>query len=173
MSFQDFFNDYQIFKENYSGLRQQANIYRVDNVIFYINCLKEIADMQKLTFGKEISVLIMTDRLYGHAVGLNEYLQNSTDTTVYLVDTLTDAIKIVDKTKLDFLIIVGYLSNKRYYSVIQAVKETNESVSIVILATLDSLIDDECREYNIPYRFSKKRPMREFVDYLRQIKGLS
>ena len=122
----------------------------------------QIEQMEKITFGQDISILIITDRLHGCARGLADYLENSTDITV---DVIHDAAEIPKKKRFDFLIIVGYLADIRNYSVMK--KAGNAKV---IIYALDSgTIDTICRVFKISYKFDRTRRIERFVEYIRQI----
>ena len=75
---------------------------RYENIRDYENAKKQIENMSTLTFGAEINVLLLTDRLLGCSRGLQEYLQNSTDITVDLVHTRDEAQTLIDQKPIDF-----------------------------------------------------------------------
>jgi len=84
----------------------------------YENAKKQIIAMQKFTFGFEINVLILTDRLFGCAIGLQEYMQNSSDITVDLAFCFDDAKMIINRKHIDFFILVGYQTNIINYTAV-------------------------------------------------------
>jgi len=133
----------------------------------YENIRKQIPAMQKFTFGFEINVLIMTDRLLGCAKGLQEYMQNSSDITVDLVSCFNEAKMIIDHKHIDFFIIVGYQKNKCNYNAVDSVKKYNKYSTVIMYALLDSHISSCCQMYNISERYERRNPIEGFIEYMR------
>ena len=131
--------------------------------------IKEGYEMQSLSFGKSIYILLITDHLTGCAKNLQEYLNNNTDITADLVNNLDDTTKKAYLKCVDFLIIVGMLYNDENYKSIQAVKKTNSCAYVIMYASLDSVIRDICREQNIKYTYNRYHCMEDFVTYMRLI----
>lgn len=145
---------------------------RNENVRDYANAKKQIEKMQTLTFGAAINVLLMTDRLHGCAKGLQEYLRNSTDISVDLVNTLEEAQELVNQKPVDFLIIVGAMFDKKEnYAVIEAVKELNKYVTVIMYAALDSIIDKECSCNNITRKYHRYDLIDRFISYMQECYG--
>ena len=158
---------YEYFKGNWLIDCYPDEFDRKLNVCDYVNAKAQIKVMQTLTFGSEINVLLITDRMPGCANGLREYLQNSTDITVDLVNRMEDAKKIASNKRIDFLIIVGYLEKKRNYKAMQAVKNTNKHVSVIIYAGLDCVIDYECDAHGIILKYDRYKSIEGFIAYMR------
>jgi len=141
---------------------------RIEHIIDYNLAKQQIDEMQTITFGAEISVLLLTDRLYGCAKGLQEYMQNSTDITVDLADTLAGAKKLIAQKPIDFLIIVGYLKNEEMYQATQELAAANKYSTVIMYAGLDCLIDMHCRRYKIAYKYHRREPISGFISYMRE-----
>ena len=141
---------------------------RIEHIIDYNLAKQQIDEMQTITFGAEISVLLLTDRLYGCAKGLQEYMQNSTDITVDLADTLAGAKKLIAQKPIDFLIIVGYLENEEMYQATQELTAANEYSTVIMYAGLDCLIDIHCRRHGIAFKYHRREPIEGFVSYMRE-----
>ena len=137
---------------------------RYENIRDYESAEKQIRNMTTLTFGAEINVLLITDRLYGCSKGLKEYLQNSTDITVDIVYTRDDAQKVIVQKPIDLLIIVGAMfGNKSNYAIIDDVKKINKYASIVMYASLDFTINSECIENGITHKYHRREPIDGFI----------
>ncbi|MDR1669004.1 MAG: hypothetical protein LBR76_03515 [Oscillospiraceae bacterium] len=134
----------------------------------YSKARAQISSMLPITFGAEIRVLILTDRLPGCARGLYEYLSNSDDITVRMVYTLKDARKAMRFRSFDFLIIVGMLEKRKNYESIQIIRRKNPNARVIMYALLDWAIRDICAEYGIECSYSRKVPMEGFISYMRQ-----
>jgi len=134
----------------------------------YADAKKQIEAMRTITFGAKINVLLLTDRLFGCSKGLREYMQNSTDITVDLAGSFDEAQMIINQKPVDFLIIVGYLEKNYNYEVIKAVKTLNEYVSVIIYAVLDDCIAHVCSSYSITYTYHRRKPIDDFIEYMRQ-----
>jgi len=140
---------------------------RLMNELDYDLIKKQVDAMDgPLSFGSKINVLMITDRLHGCANGLKEYLLNSDDIKVDLVNTLTDATKILYKKPVDFLIIVGYLRNSRAYEVVQEFKRINKYSSVIIYARADGIINDVRVKYGITFVYDRKKPIEDFVSFM-------
>ena len=122
-----------------------------------------------ITFGYPINVLLITDRLFGCAQGLAEYLQNSMDIAVDLVHSLEDANQVIKEKPIDFLIIVGYLKNKGSYEAIQSVKRANKHSNVIMYASLDGVIFYECDKYEIALYYERFAPVDGFISFMREI----
>jgi len=135
----------------------------------YTDAKEQIAAMQTFSFGAEINVLLVTDRLFGCAKGLQEYMQNSKDIAVDLVNCFDDAKKIIDSKPIDFLIVVGYLEHKANYNTIKAVKKINKYSPVIMYAALDICISQACMDNGIRYKFHRREPISNFIEYMRQL----
>ena len=134
----------------------------------YISAKMEIEAMQTLSFGHKINVLLITDRLYGCAQGLQEYLKNSADITVDLVDTFDNAKLIIKQKPIDFLIVVGGMFDRGInYAAIHEVRKLNKYASVIMYAIIDWTIESECRCQRIEHMFSRYAPMEDFVSFMR------
>ena len=130
---------------------------------------EQIDTMHRVTFGSSINVLLVTDRLYGCALGLAEYLQNSTDITVDVVTFYEYATEIIHEKPVDFLIIVGYLQVHHTYDIVQYCRNINKYSSVVFFASVDGLIRNLQSKYEIQYSYNRRHPIDGFVAYLREL----
>jgi len=128
---------------------------------------QQIDTTQPVEFGHKIKVLLMTDRLHGCAAGLKEYLENSTDITVSLVNGLDGAAKAIRTKHIEFLIIIGYLRSKRNYEVVQYFKRVNPYSSVIIYAHTDGCINNERLTYGITFTYHRKEPVGDFISFMR------
>lgn len=140
---------------------------KIYDMFDYENIKKQILVMQKFTFGYEISVLIITDRLLGCAKGLYEYMQNSFDITVDLVYCLKEAKKIIDHKYIDFFIIVGYQKNEINYDAVNLVREYNKYASVIMYARHDAYTAYYCRKYDINEKYSRSKSINGLIEYMR------
>jgi hypothetical protein len=134
----------------------------------YEKAMRQIDAMQPVTFGSDINVLIITDRLHGCAKGLLEYLQHSTDITADYADSLAAATQIIGQKPLDLLIIVGYLTDIAFYKAKEAFEKSNVYSSCIMYARLDPPIYDVCREYGIANKYDRRKPIDGFISFMRQ-----
>jgi len=111
---------------------------------------------QQINFGSKISILLVTIQSEASMIGLKEYLENSTDITVYQASDLYNARKIIRSRPLDFMIIVGSFQYKRDYRIVEKFEYFNK-YSFVILYTgmKDSDLTVECAKYNIFHTYSR------------------
>ena len=100
---------------------------------------KQVEGMQPFTFGAVINVLLITDRLHGCAQGLKEYLQNSSDISVDVVYDVASAQQAIREKPIDFLIVVGFLKDRKKYNVIKYAEQVNKYASVIMYASLDNL----------------------------------
>lgn len=142
-----------------------AEFARRENIRDYDNAKKQIEAMQPITFGHAVNILLLTDRLHGCAKGLLEYLSNSTDITVNLVNDLEAVQRMAEQAPLDFLIIVGMLHHTETYKSIQAVKKAN-TACIIMYAVIDGIIQNICAQNGIAHMYNRYLPMEAFVSYL-------
>ena len=162
--------DFEDFCEQYRVMKNETDeIMQIVNISDYIDIRKKIETMSMITFGLKINVLIISDRLYVVAKGLQEYLLNSSDINVDLEDNLEASKQIIMLKPIDFLIIVGYLKNKENYESIQAVKKLNKHCCVVMFASLDSIIYEECATHGITYKYHRRHSLDGLIDYMRQI----
>jgi len=133
----------------------------------YTNIKKQISVMQEFAFGFEINVMIMTDRLPGIAIGLREYMQNSSDITVDLVSCLSEAKEIINNKHIDFFILAGYQKNELNYNAVELVKKYNKYSTVIIYALLDPYITYFCRKYSIKAKYDRTKPIEGFIKYMR------
>jgi len=137
------------------------------NIYDYTSAKNQIKEMQTLTFGAKVNVLLVTDRLPGCAKGLQEYLQNSTDITVDMAYTLESARDVIQKKAIDFLIIVGYLKHRTNYEIKEFFEKTNKQSTAIMYAILDDLIYEECKTHNITHKYQRMEPMNGFLSFMR------
>ena len=142
---------------------------RRENIRDYAYAKEQIKDMKPFTFGADINVLLITDRLHGCAQGLHEYFCNSADISSTLVYSLDDVIKYSRHNLFDFFIIVGMFHNDQNYESIQVVKELNKEVRIIMYAHIDNIIRELCDEHKIENSYSRIKPMNGFISYMRQL----
>ena len=159
----------EILKEFYTSLNVTPNLHtQFPDIYDYANIKKQIDIMQKIHFGTKINVLFITDRLYGCAKGLQEYMKNSDDISVDIINCYENAKQIILQKSFDFLIIVGHLSNKDNYEIIRYIAKYNEYISVIIYAADSLLIKSVCLENYIEYKYDRMEPVDGFIEYMRQ-----
>ena len=131
--------------------------------------IEQIETMDTIIFGRQINVLLISDRLAGCSAGLKEYLENSQDVTVDLVNNTDDANKVIQKKSIDFLIVVGYLINSKLYDVIQFCKANCSNPICVFYANIDSIIVDLQKRYGIEFAYPRRESADGFVSYMREL----
>jgi len=157
-------------KKSFAEKLEEYNIkseYSMD-IDDYAEAKEQIEDMQVITFGAQINVLIITDRLYGCAMGLQEYMKNSTDITVDFSNNLEVARQIINQKPVDVLIIAGYLKKKSLYDSVEAVRQLDKYASVIMYASLDDLIEHECSVHKITETYDRNEPIDGLINYMRQ-----
>ncbi len=114
-----------------------------------------------------LCVLILSDRLLDYAQRLADYLASAGIQVVALTMSKEQALMFCDE-RLDFLIIAGYLKDRKNYGVIEECRSRRLTAIAVQWAMLDALISDYCNMFKIPLRFKRTLPMDEFVLFLQQ-----
>ena len=157
-------------------MRIPNGILEFNNEMDYLLMREQIEAMQKITFGSSINALLITDRLNGCAQGLKEYLSNSSDIVVQLVNNYADAASIISAQPIDFLIVVGYLQEKDNYDAVSAVKQFNKYSNVIMYANLDEHIITHCEKYKINDFWHRPRssgkhnyPISAFVTYMSEL----
>lgn len=122
------------------SLNNDANYNRIRN---------QIDTIQPIIFGSPINVLLLTDRLWGCANGLKDYLLNSYDITVDIVSSYDSATQVILTKPIDFLVVVGYLENKNNYRTVEFFQRLNVYSSVIMYAMYDLHTIKECSKYDI------------------------
>jgi hypothetical protein len=161
--FLEHLNEFRLIQEDHDEYDRRQNIRD------YAAAKKQIEVMQPLTFGADIHVLLLTDRLHGCAKGLREYLNNSADMTVDFAHCLDKVQVIASQKRIDVLIIVGLQKDSKNYGAIQAVKKKSPSAAVIMHAFLDNVIKNICAENSIVYLYDRHDPMDGFVSYMRKV----
>jgi len=147
-------------------------IAKTENELRYSLIKKQIDTMETLTFGLSINVLLISDRLYGCAKGLKEYLQNSTDITAEYVDLVKassdDAIKLITEKPFDFLIIVGHLQDDSKYSIVKHFQSVNKYSCVAFYALYTALILNLSKTYGIDDLYDREKPLDELLASMRR-----
>ena len=117
----------------------------------YGKILGQFDTEKPLTFGSPINVLLITNRLFGCAEGLKEYLQNSTDITVNLVSNSDDAIQIILERPIEFLILVGYSKDIRTYGILKFFKRANKYSDTILYTVMEDYVFALGEEHGIDY----------------------
>lgn len=139
------------------------NIEQYEQLYDYHRAKEQIDADAPFIFGAKINVLLITDRLPGCAIGLREYLQNSTGVTVDLVYTLADAEAIINAKPLDFCVIVGYLENKENYKAVKLFRKFNRATDVFMYAGASMHISYECAKYEIRDTYDRYFPIQGLV----------
>ena len=142
---------------------------RINDQTAYEHIKNQIDTLPAPVFGRDIHVLVITDRLPECAKGLVEYLKQSSDITANLVHDLNDAEQIIRQKPADFLVIVGYLRTKANYKAASLVTEHRPHADVIMYAYPDGLIEKECSKYRIQYVYDRFAPVDGFVSFLRGI----
>ena len=140
---------------------------RQRNSLDYACVRKQTDALEPYSFGSNINVLLITDRGHGLAVGLRQYFGKSTDISVDLVYSLSEAKKVIQQKRVDFLVVVGMFENEENYKSIQMVKKAYKHIIVLMYAYIDPAIRFCCEEYGIEHLYSCLAPVEGFVEYMR------
>jgi len=144
-----------------------AEFARQLNGLDYARVQKQTDALGPYSFGSNINVLLITDRRHGLAVGLMQYFGKSTDISVDLVYSLSEAKTVLKQKNIDFLVVVGMFENEENYKSIQMVKKANKHIIVLMYAYIDPAIKFYCEEYGIEHLYSCLTPVEGFVEYMR------
>ena len=118
------------------------------------------------------NIMLIGDRLFGIAVCLAYFIGKCSNANVLgVAANYQEAMSVAGEHTVDHLIIVGYQKNDDNYRVISKLRERVNPPHVVFWALLDGLIVSECRRYEIQASFDRRKPLREFVEYLRGLKN--
>lgn len=135
----------------------------------YDNNLRSISKVMDFKTGRfddfTLTCLVVADRLFEYGVGLAYYLQTNTCATILGV---IDEYKSNDWTAqdIDFIIFCGYQKNETNYQIIWDMRKKANPPHIIMVAHLDNLIKEICRQYNIIYAYDRSRCLSDFINYL-------
>jgi len=144
--------------------------YHFDSIIHNLDFQNKINQIDKTNsykFGDEVKVLILTDRLIGCADGLKECLKCYPDITVHLIYNAIESTNI--PIIPDFIVFVGYLTNKRKYQICDYAKKINISAVSILYARIDDCSLFEKFQYKLDECFDRDLPVSQFVNFLRDI----
>jgi len=135
---------------------------------YYIQ--KQMESAQPITFGSPINVLILTDRLFPCAVGLNEYLViNGSDISVELMyNDFDGTIKYIQSKPIDLLIIAGMLSDKTLYGAAQLFRFLNKYSCDMLYIIPDESSILERIDFGISNFYDRRKPVEEFILFMRK-----
>jgi hypothetical protein len=134
----------------------------------YAAAREQINAMERFSFGAQITVLLVTNRLPGCAMGLQEYLQNSTDIAVELVETYEEARAVINAKPLDFLIFVGYQKAHDNYRAKELFERFNKYSTTVIFAVPTPVIESHSQIYKIKSVFDRRKSLARFVVFMKE-----
>lgn len=114
------------------------------------------------------NVILLSDRYYVSAIGLQYYFKKYTNLVALGVAyDLEHVLYYSENNVVDLLIIMGFQCNEKNYEAIQILRD-RDGTNIMIWALQDQLISGICRSYNILNSFNSHRPLDEFVEYIEQ-----
>lgn len=103
-----------------------------------------------ISWGRDLHILMISDRGSGRIVGLCEYLHEKTDfTSVKIVNSLKEAHKHIQLIIPDIVIFVGMQDHKENYKIIEEIKEKNINIFPAMYAANDCYVERECEKYGI------------------------
>jgi hypothetical protein len=147
--------------------KEVASISFLVDGVEHQRMLKQCSADPFIHWGKNRSVLIISDRCPGRARGLQTYLEERTELgEVTCLSSLVQARKHINHHKVDILIFAGYQKNARNYRIRELLP--NKDAYTVMYAMLDEHIEMVCLQYHIKYSFSSWKPVRAFVGYLKE-----
>lgn len=131
------------------------------------NIILKATDTSK-RFASTGNIILLSDRYYVSAIGLQYYFTKYTSLTVLgVAHDLEHALHYSENNVVDLLIIMGFQCNEKNYEAIRILRD-RDGTNIIMWALQDLLISDICRSHNILSSFSSHRPLDEFVEYIEQ-----
>lgn len=147
------------------GYKKINSTYDVENNQIQLKLILQDCAMSPC-YNIEGNVLLLSDRLYGIALGLQYFFVNHTKATVLdIADNYETALMAVQKRNIDLLIIAGYQKSRSNYKIIDYLEKRGRTRT-VMWAVLDKYIDTICYQYHINYKFERTEPLSLFADYL-------
>ena len=131
----------------------------------YRKMQKEIETDPHIQWGKNINVLIISDRCGGRAFGLYNFLMARTDLSVRIRDNAPIIREAVQYCTPDIVIFVGYQKNRENYRILKD-REHNPFLA-VMYASVDFIIRDECERYDIQHMYHCMDPTADFIRFLK------
>lgn len=118
------------------------------------------------------NVLLFSDRLKGESEILADFLKsNSNLHIVGIYDDFESAKEKVELEKLDFIVIVGYLSKEKNYEIVDYTRRCNHDIRTIHYALLDTILSLHDTKYRIYFRYDRTLPQIEMLEYMKYIEG--
>lgn len=115
------------------------------------------------------NILILSDRLYGPAIGIHYFMKKCTDSNVMVTHSEQETHSAAKKMEFDYMIIAGYLSDESNYKIIPILREGKNPPAIVMWALPDQLIRGICMEHKIVHVFNRMEPISKFIEFSKAI----
>ena len=148
---------------------KSENICDLVNEGYYEQIKSKVDSMEPITFGNQVNILLITDKMDGIAKGLKLYLEKSVDITVDLVmDDPDHALKIVQEKPIDFLFIVTPLeAMSAVLHVANTFNRYNRYSITVIYGVLDKDIEVKNNKYGVVCLYNIVAPIEGLISYMR------
>lgn len=138
------------------------------NKVVYDHIMEQVDKIDTVIFESPLSILIVSDRLLGVALPLATLLRKDRKISVSLVTSLDDSAEALEYS-YDFVIIVGYLKDKKTYRVLRSARNDNLDVISILYAGIDESTEMQQLEYHIDYLFERDRPILEFYEFIKKL----
>lgn len=138
------------------------------NKIVYDLIMEQVDNINEVKFGRPLSILIVSDRLPGVAMPLATLLRKDKDTSVAIVTSLDDSYDALEYS-YDYVIIVGYLEDKKTYRVLRSARNNNLDVISILYAGIDESTRNHKNEFHIDHLFERDRPILEFYEFIKKL----
>lgn len=135
--------------------------------IMYQRMSEEINHSPHIDWGMNLNAVIISDRCFGRANGIYDYLHQKTNLQgIALFEDFYALEQYIKKTAPDILILVGYQKSRLNYNSIKLAREINPNVLVIMNASVDPFIEGICTAYELLI-YSSFDTVGGFVDYIK------
>ena len=129
---------------------------------------------QQIHFGSKVNILLVAEELEACRAGLKEYLENSTDITVYSACVTNDARSIIKSMPFDFMIIVEAFRSKMNYHIVESFEYFNKyAFTILYTGMTNPDLQTECTKYGIFHTYSKHDRLEGLISTMQELYAIS
>lgn len=142
-----------------------SNYDSYEKILFDEICKQSETDTS-IDWGKNMSILLISDNAPGRTNGLKNYLISKTQISTYLSDDIEDATEIITQNQPDAVVFVAMQKQAKNYDIAQMLKTTYPRIFCCMYAHIDPIVKSTCQRNGIKEFFSDKLPVSEFIKYL-------